>query len=72
VRTVESIASTISPFSDQFVRGEREEQQAPGRPTDEMMADARRRATAPRSITAWLAGDPAPGRSALDKRRQVA
>jgi hypothetical protein len=25
------------------------------------------RATAPRSITAWICGDPAPGESALDK-----
>lgn len=39
-----------------------------GRPTLEMIMDAYRRNAAPRSITAWVMGDPAPGQSALDKR----
>lgn len=34
----------------------------------EVIADAFRRAVAPRSITAFVFGDPAPGYSALDKR----
>lgn len=34
--------------------------------------DAARRADAPRTITAWFFGDPAPGQSALDKREQRA
>jgi len=38
------------------------------RPTPEMLADAWRRACAPRSITAFVMGDPAPGQSALDQR----
>ena len=38
------------------------------RPTLEMMMDAWRRNTAPRSIVAWVMGDPAPGQSALDRR----
>lgn len=36
---------------------------------DEIIADARRRAIADRSITSLLFGDPAPGQSALDKRQ---
>jgi hypothetical protein len=32
-------------------------------------ADANRRAMAPRTLSAWICGDPAPGQSALDKRR---
>jgi hypothetical protein len=39
------------------------------RPTPEMLADAWRRNVAPRSATAWLMGDPAPGQSALDQRQ---
>lgn len=35
---------------------------------DEVIADAFRRASAPRSITAFVFGDPAPGFSALDRR----
>ena len=31
-------------------------------------ADAVRRGSAPRTLTAWLCNDPAPGQSALDKR----
>jgi hypothetical protein len=38
------------------------------RPTPEMIADARRRAVAPRTLTSSVCGDPAPGQSALDKR----
>jgi hypothetical protein len=38
------------------------------RPTEEMLLDARQRAQAPRSLTAWLSGDPPPGQSALDKK----
>jgi hypothetical protein len=38
------------------------------RPTEEMLIDARRRASAPRPLTAWLNGDPPPGQSALDKK----
>jgi hypothetical protein len=34
----------------------------------EVIADAIRRATAPRSVTAWICGDPAPGQSALERR----
>jgi hypothetical protein len=30
--------------------------------------DANRRAAAPRTLSAWICGDPAPGQSALDKR----
>lgn len=41
---------------------------AMARASSEALADARRRAIAPRSLTAWLCGDPAPGRSALDRR----
>ena len=37
----------------------------------EVRADADRRAGAPRSLTAWQFGDPAPGCSALDKRRSI-
>lgn len=33
------------------------------------LADADRRINAPRSITAWICGDPPPGFSALDRRR---
>lgn len=40
------------------------------RPTPEMLADAMRRNSAPRPATAWLMGDPPPGESALDKRKQ--
>lgn len=36
-------------------------------PADALM-EARRRAMAPRSLTAWICGDPAPGSSALDRR----
>lgn len=35
---------------------------------DEVFADAYKRASAPRSITAFVFGDPAPGFSALDRR----
>lgn len=35
---------------------------------DDVLADAGRRTSAPRPLTAWLCGDPAPGQSALDKR----
>lgn len=38
------------------------------RPSEEMLAAARARANAPRSITSWVCGDPPPGMSALDKR----
>ena len=38
------------------------------RPTPKMLEDARHRNYAPRSLTSWLTGDPAPGYSALDKR----
>jgi hypothetical protein len=48
----------------------RVENKVSSRPTFDMVLDARRRATAPRSIIAWLAGDPAPGQSALDKRNR--
>lgn len=34
----------------------------------EVIADALRRAAAPRSLTAMICGDPAPGQSALDRR----
>jgi hypothetical protein len=37
-------------------------------PPPEVLADAARRATAPRSLTALLCGDPEPGRSMLDQR----
>jgi hypothetical protein len=39
------------------------------RPSEAMLADARRRANAPRSLTAWVLGDPPPGMSALDQKR---
>lgn len=32
------------------------------------LQDAKRRLTAPRSVTAWICGDPAPGQSALERR----
>lgn len=38
----------------------------------EVITDAAKRADAPRTITAWLQGDPAPGFSALDRREQRA
>ncbi len=38
-----------------------------GRPTEDMQKDAWRRASAPRSLTSWVLGDPPPGCSALDK-----
>ncbi len=38
----------------------------------EVAADAVARADAPRTITAWLQGDPPPGFSALDRREQRA
>jgi hypothetical protein len=34
----------------------------------DVRADANRRAAAPRTLSAWLCGDPAPGWSALDRR----
>lgn len=40
------------------------------RPLPEMFVDAERRLTAPRDLTAMLQGDPAPGYSALDRKRQ--
>ena len=40
------------------------------RPSEQMLAAARARANAPRSLTSWVMGDPPPGMSALDKRRQ--
>ena len=36
---------------------------------EECIADAMARASAPRSITAWICKDPPPGWSALDKKR---
>ena len=39
---------------------------------DFVIEDAARRLSAPRSLTAMLLGDPAPGQSALDKRMGVA
>jgi hypothetical protein len=38
------------------------------RPNAELLVAAIARTNAPRSITAWLCGDPPPGYSALDKR----
>lgn len=35
---------------------------------DEVIADAIRRARAPRTITSWICGDPPPGYSALERR----
>jgi hypothetical protein len=35
---------------------------------DRVRADAIRRTSAPRTLTAWICRDPAPGQSALDKR----
>lgn len=35
---------------------------------DEVVADAQHRACVPRTLTAWVFGDPPPGHSALDKR----
>ena len=42
-------------------------QPPPNVPSD-VLHDARRRLTAPRTLTAWLCGDPAPGQSALERR----
>lgn len=39
------------------------------RPTPEMIEEATRRNGAPCSITSQVCGDPAPGQSALDKRK---
>ena len=39
------------------------------RPSTEMVLEARKRDNIPRSLTAWLCGDPAPGHSALDKTK---
>lgn len=41
---------------------------ASARPSEQLMADARRRRAASMSLTAELMGDPPPGQSALDKR----
>jgi hypothetical protein len=38
------------------------------RPPDSVFADRAARERAPRSLTAWICGDPAPGWSALDRR----
>lgn len=38
---------------------------------DSVLADALRRNSADKSITAMLCGDPAPGQSALDRRRSA-
>jgi hypothetical protein len=43
----------------------------PNRPTPEMIEEALRRNAAPRPATAWLMGDPPPGRSALDKKSRA-
>ena len=37
---------------------------------DHVIADAAKRAEAPRTITGWLMGDPCMGQSALDRREQ--
>jgi len=42
------------------------------RPKPEMLADAYRRAAAPRTISAFVFGDPGAGYSALDRREQSA
>ncbi len=39
------------------------------RPPDDIMADRDRRHAAPKTLTAWLCGDPPPGWSALDRRQ---
>lgn len=39
---------------------------------DDVLADARRRACAERTLGSLILGDPAPGQSALDKRRAAA
>lgn len=44
---------------------------ASARPSEQLIADARRRRCAPMSITGALMGDPPPGQSALDKRMSV-
>ena len=41
------------------------------RPSDELLAEAKQRADAPRTITMLLCGDPPVGFSALDKRQKV-
>ena len=38
------------------------------KPSAEQIADADARLFSPRSLTAWIAGGPAPGYSALDRR----
>lgn len=38
-------------------------------PSDSMVVDAIYRLTAPRTVTAWVCGDPAPGYSALDAQK---
>jgi hypothetical protein len=42
---------------------------APPRIDPNLLADARRRSFAPRSLTAWALGDPAPGFSEWDRRK---
>lgn len=42
-----------------------------GHPSHEMLADADRRANAPRDLTAMIFGDPPRGHSALDRREGV-
>lgn len=44
----------------------------PVKAPDASLQDAERRAKAPRTLTAWLCGDPPPGFSALDQREQLA
>jgi hypothetical protein len=39
--------------------------------TPEMVAERDRRLWAPRPLTAWICGDPAPGCSELDKRKGI-
>lgn len=41
------------------------------RPSDDLIADAQRRASAPRSLSATLLGDPPYGYSALDQRQSA-
>jgi hypothetical protein len=40
-------------------------------PPAHIFVEARERANAPRSLTAWLCGDPAPGTSMLDRRKSA-
>lgn len=61
-------------FSRDYIAGHHTELDRRGvhivnhRPSDRLIAEASVRANTPRSLSAWVFGDPPPGYSALDRR----